>query len=96
MLMIESEMVCCISSPRFLISTVDISGSFLKQSNTNRVLLKRSAVEAFNADCFDLVETAMGVEDEFGISVPSDDMAHFTTVADLVSYIESRNSEGQL
>jgi len=49
-----------------------------------------SLVEAFNADSLEILEISMGVEDEFAIEVPPDDMSNFTTVGDLVNYIESR------
>lgn len=54
-----------------------------------------SLVDAFNTDSFELVQIAMGIEDEFGIEIPPDDMAYFTTVGDLVSYIESRRESKQ-
>lgn len=48
-----------------------------------------SLIGDFNADSFDLVEIAMGVEDEFGIEVPPDDMSNFTTIGEILEYIKA-------
>lgn len=48
-----------------------------------------SLVANFNADSFDLVRIAMEVEDEFGIEIPPDDMTHFTTIREILDYIET-------
>lgn len=51
-----------------------------------------SLVGDFNADSFDLVEIAMGVEDEFSIEVPPDDMSNFTTIGEILEYIQAHMS----
>ena len=49
-----------------------------------------SLVDNYNADSFELVEIAMGVEDEFGIEIPPDSMTRLITVQEILDYIESR------
>ncbi len=49
-----------------------------------------SLVENFNADSFDLVEIAMGIEDEFSIRIPPDDMTRLTTIRGVMDYIKSK------
>jgi len=45
------------------------------------------------ADSLDILQLLMKIEDEFGIVVPDESLAHFNTVGDVVSYLESiRNS----
>ena len=39
------------------------------------------------ADSLDLVELVMGLEEEFGISIPESDMAGIATVQDAIDYI---------
>ena len=44
-------------------------------------------VEDLGADSLDVVELIMAFEDEFGISLPDEDIASMKTVGDVVSYI---------
>ena len=39
------------------------------------------------ADSLDLFELVMGLEDEFGIEIPTDDLEQITTVGDVINYI---------
>jgi acyl carrier protein len=48
-----------------------------------------SLIGDFNADSFDLVEIAMGIEDEFDIEIPPDDMSKFTTIGEIMDYIKA-------
>lgn len=49
-----------------------------------------SLVSNFNADSFDLVKIAMGIEDEFDITIPPDDMSKLTTLGEIEEYVEKR------
>lgn len=44
-------------------------------------------VEDLGADSLDVVELIMAFEDEFGVSLPDEDIASLKTVGDIVSYI---------
>lgn len=43
--------------------------------------------EDLGADSLDLFELVMGLEDEFGIEIPTDDLEQITTVGDVINYI---------
>ena len=44
-------------------------------------------VEDLGADSLDVVELIMAFEDEFGISLPDEEIATMKTVGDIVNYI---------
>ena len=46
-------------------------------------------VEDLGADSLDVVELIMAFEDEFGLSLPDEDIASMTTVGDVVNYINN-------
>ena len=48
---------------------------------------KTSFKEDLGADSLDLFELVMGLEDEFGIEIPTDDLEQITTVGDVINYI---------
>ena len=48
---------------------------------------KTSFKEELAADSLDLSELVMGLEDEFGIEIPTDDLEQITTVGDVINYI---------
>ncbi len=41
------------------------------------------------ADSLDIVEIVMAIEEQFGVSIPDDEIANLRNVCDLQSYIES-------
>ncbi len=45
--------------------------------------------EDLGADSLDLFELVMGLEEEFGIEIPTEDLEQIKTVGDIISYIES-------
>jgi len=47
--------------------------------------------EDLGADSLDVVELMMTVEEQFGLSVDSDDIATLKTVGDIVKYIEENS-----
>ncbi len=47
--------------------------------------------EDLGADSLDLFDIVMALEDEFGISIPNEDVENIKTVDDAVKYIESKN-----
>lgn len=46
-------------------------------------------VEDLGADSLDVVELIMAFEDEFGISLPDEDIAKMKTVEDVVKFVSS-------
>lgn len=45
--------------------------------------------EDLQADSLDMVELVMAAEDEFGVEIEEDAVREFTTVGDVVKYIEA-------
>ena len=45
-------------------------------------------VEDLGADSLDVVELIMAFEDEFGVSLPDEDIAAMKTVGDVINYIK--------
>lgn len=45
--------------------------------------------EDLGADSLDVVEMLLAMEEELGITIPSDDIEELETVGDVVGYIES-------
>ena len=46
-------------------------------------------VEDLGADSLDFVELIMAFEDEFGISLPDEDVSKLKTIGNIVDYIEN-------
>ncbi len=42
------------------------------------------------ADSLDILQLLMTIEEERGITIPDEELANFTTVGDIVSYLETR------
>lgn len=56
-----------------------------------QVKLDSRLVEDLGADSLDVVELIMTFEDEFGVSLPDEEVAKMKTVGDIVSYIKNLN-----
>ena len=54
---------------------------------TEQVTMTARLVEDLGADSLDVVELIMAFEDEFGISLPDEEIATMKTVGDIVNYI---------
>ena len=52
-----------------------------------QVTLTARLVEDLGADSLDVVELIMAFEDEFGVSLPDEDISSLKTVGDIVNYI---------
>lgn len=52
-----------------------------------QVTMTARLVEDLGADSLDVVELIMAFEDEFGVSLPDEDIASMKTVDDIVNYI---------
>ena len=61
-----------------------------------QISLNSNLVEDLGADSLDIVELIMAFEDEFGVSLPDEDIATMKTVADIVNYINSVKKDAPL
>ena len=53
-----------------------------------QITLTSNLVEDLGADSLDVVELIMAFEDEFGITLPDEDIASMKTVGDVINYIK--------
>lgn len=51
------------------------------------IKMESRLVEDLGADSLDVVELVMAFEDEFGVSLPDEDVAKLKTIQDIVTYI---------
>lgn len=56
------------------------------------ITLKTNLVEDLGADSLDVVELIMAFEDEFGVTLPDEDVAKMKTVGDIVNYIKNKKA----
>lgn len=54
----------------------------------DQITLSSRLVEDLGADSLDVVELIMSFEDEFGVSLPDEEIAKMKTVSDIVEYIK--------
>jgi len=52
-----------------------------------QITMNSRLVEELGADSLDVVELIMAFEDEFGISLPDEEIAKMKSVGDIVNYI---------
>ena len=55
----------------------------------NEIKLESRLVEDLGADSLDVVELIMAFEDEFGISLPDEDVSNLKTIGNIVEYIKN-------
>jgi acyl carrier protein len=65
----------------------------LLEVDPDKVTPDASFRETLEADSLDLVELLMAFEDEFGASIPDEDVKQIVTVGDAIKYIEKQTSE---
>ncbi len=49
--------------------------------------------EDLEADSLDLFELVMAFEEEYGVEIPSEDLANITTVGAIIEYMKSKGVE---
>ena len=54
----------------------------------DQVTLDASLTKDLEADSLDAVEVIMAVEEEYGIEIPDEEVEKFSTLADMVNYVE--------
>ena len=57
------------------------------------IKLEASFVEDLGADCLDVLELIMDLEDKFNLSISEDEARDIKTVGDAVKYIEDHRGE---
>ena len=66
----------------------------LLEVDPDEVTRDASFRDTLEADSLDLVELLMAFEDEFGATIPDEDVKQINTVGDAVDYIAKRVKEG--
>ena len=66
----------------------------LLEVDPDQVTRDASFRDTLEADSLDLVELLMAFEDEFGATIPDEDVKQINTVGDAVDYIAKRVQEG--
>ena len=59
----------------------------------NAIYLENSLVDDLGADELDTVQFIMAAEEEFGITIPEEDVEHLHTVSEYVDYFERKVNE---
>jgi len=67
---------------------VDIISKQLSK-DAGEISLETNIMEDLGADSLDVVELLMAIEDNFGVTVPDEDVPTLKTVRDIVGYVES-------
>lgn len=57
--------------------------------DTEEVTLEASFSDDLGADSLDLFELVMSIEDEFGVTIPNEELVNIKTVKDAADYIEA-------
>lgn len=55
----------------------------------SKISLETNVATDLGADSLDLVEILMSIEDEFGVSIPDDQIAEIKTVQQIVNFINA-------
>lgn len=58
------------------------------QRNADEITESASFQDDLGADSLDVVELVMGLEDEFNVQIPDEDVEKMQTVGEAVSYID--------
>ncbi len=57
----------------------------------NEVTAKASFIDDLGADSLEIVELIMALEEEFGMSIPDEDVEKIATVGDAIEYIKEHS-----
>ena len=57
-------------------------------ADAESMTLETDIADDLGADSLDVVELIMSFEDEFGVTLPDEDIANLKTVEDIVNYIK--------
>lgn len=56
----------------------------------SKVTMEADFLADLGADSIDLVEIYMGLEDEYGLSIPDSELPNIKTVGDLVKFVDGK------
>ena len=59
-------------------------------ADADSITEETSCKDDLGADSLDLFELVMGMEDEFGIEIPTEDLEKMLTVGDVLKYLQSK------
>ena len=59
-------------------------------ADADSITEETSFKDDLGADPLDLFELVMGMEDEFGIEIPTEDLEKMLTVGDVLKYLQSK------
>ena len=62
------------------------------QIDADKITMTTDIADDLGADSLDVVEMLMTIEEEFGVTVPDDDVMAFKTVGDVVAYLENNQN----
>ena len=62
------------------------------QIDADKITMTTDIAEDLGADSLDVVEMLMTIEEEFGVTVPDDDVMAFKTLGDVVAYLENNQN----
>lgn len=57
------------------------------------VLPESKIMDDLGADSLDILQLLMTIEDEYGITVPDEELVKFVTVGDVVTYLEEKEKK---
>ena len=58
-----------------------------------KITLESQIKKDLGADSLDILQLLMRIEDQYGIDIPDKALATFTTVADVVNYLEQEGTQ---
>ncbi len=61
-------------------------------ADKDSMTLDTKIADDLGADSLDLVDLLMSIEDEFGITIPDEDVENIQTIGDLVEYIDNKKN----
>lgn len=65
-----------------------------EQLNTDAVITEDTSFkDDLGADSLDLFELIMGMEEEFGVEIPTDDLENIATVGDVIKYLKEHGAD---
>ena len=60
------------------------------RAEAGQIVPETKIMEDLGADSLDVVELLMAIEENFGVTVPDEDIPGLKTVQDIVDYVETR------
>ena len=73
----------------------DRVGKLLRDIPAERLTQDANLADDLGMDSLFLVESVMGLEDEFGIEIPDADLPRLTTLGSVAEYVGMRLAEGE-